>query len=242
MAEPSDRDQRIAQFIKATEQLKQGQYDLEVPASPLDDVGRLGQALRDLAHVLELRYREVQKIEKITTQINAGVLLDDILEIVYRDFRELIPYNRIGLSLIEDDGQTVRARWAQTDQSNMTITAGYSSRLAGSSLEAIIRTGQPRILNNLEEYLRHHPQSTSTRAILNEGIRSSLTCPLIANGVPIGFIFFSSASPDTYSETHVATFSTWRNNSRSSSKKDVWFPKSPHKKRQSNSRTTSCVT
>src|SRR5512140_836275 len=191
MAEPSSRDQRIAQYIKAAEQLKQGQFDLEVPASPLDDVGRLGEALRDLARVLELRYREVQKIEKITAQINAGVLLDDILEIVYRDFRELIPYNRIGLSLIEEDGQTVRARWAKTDQPNMTITAGYSSPLAGSSLEEIIRTGQPRVLNDLEEYLRQKPQSTSTRAILDEGIRSSLTCPLIANGVPIGFIFFS---------------------------------------------------
>jgi signal transduction histidine kinase len=206
MAEPSDRDHRITQYIKATEQLKQGQFDLEVPASPLDDVGRLGQALRDLARVLELRYREVQKIEKITAQINAGVLLDDILEIVYRDFRELIPYNRIGLSLIEDDGQTVRARWAKTDRPNMTITAGYASPLAGSSLEDIIRTGQPRVLNDLEEYLRQKPESTSTQAILNEGIRSSLTCPLIANGVPIGFIFFSSVAANTYSETHVNTF------------------------------------
>jgi signal transduction histidine kinase len=206
MAESSERDARIAQYIKATEQLKQGQFDLEVPASPLDDVGRLGQALRDLARVLELRYREVQKIEKITAQINAGVLLDDILEIVYRDFRELIPYNRIGLSLIEDDGQTVRARWAKTDQPHMTITAGYASSLAGSSLDDIIRTGQPRILNDLEEYLRLHPQSASTHDILSEGIRSSLTCPLIANGVPIGFIFFSSASANIYSKTHVATF------------------------------------
>jgi signal transduction histidine kinase len=206
MAESSEHDERIAQYIKAAEQLKQGQFDLEVPVSPSDEVGRLGQALRDLARVLELRYREVQKIEKITAQINAGVLLDDILEIVYRDFRELIPYHRIGLALLEDDSQTVRARWAKSDQLNMIITAGYSAQLAGSSLEDIIRTGRPRILNDLEEYLRLHPQSASTRAIVSEGIRSSLTCPLIANGVPIGFIFFSSASAHTYSDTHIATF------------------------------------
>ena len=206
MAESSDHDQRIAWYIQAIEQLKQGQFDLEMSTSPSDEVGRLGQALRDLAQVLELRYREVQKIEKITTQINAGVLLDDILEIVYRDFRELIPYNRIGLSLIVEDGQTVRARWAKTDQANPAITGGYALPLAGSSLEEIIRTGQPRILNDLEDYLRHKPQSTSTRAIVDEGLRSSLTCPLIANGVPIGFIFFSSISANTYSEGHIHTF------------------------------------
>ncbi len=206
MAESPKRDPRIAQYIKAAAQLKQGQFDLEVPASPLDDVGRLGQALRELARVLELRDREMQKIEKITAQINAGVLLDDILEIVYRDFRELIPYNRIGLSLIEDDGQTVRARWMKTDQPHMTITAGYSSPLAGSSLEEIVRTGQPRILNDLEDYLHHKPQSASTRAILDEGIRSSLTCPLIANGAPVGFIFFSNTTANTYSEAHIHIF------------------------------------
>jgi len=206
MAEAAHHDQRIAQYIQATERLKQGQFDLEVPTLPLDDVGRLGLALRELAQVLEQRYREMQKIEKITAQINAGVLLDDILEIVYRDFSELIPYNRIGLSLIEEDGQTVRARWAKTDQANLAISIGYSSPLAGSSLEEIVRTGQPRILNDLEDYLRHKPQSTSTRAILDEGIHSSLTCPLLANGVPIGFIFFSSISTHTYSEVHIHTF------------------------------------
>ena len=206
MAEPSYHDPSIAQYIQAVEQLKQGQFNLEVSTAPSDEVGRLGLALRELAQVLELQDRETQKIEKITAQISAGVLLDDILEIVYRDFRELIPYNRIGLSLIEEDGQTVRARWAKTDQANLSITGGYAAPLAGSSLEEIVRTGQPRILNDLEDYLRHKPQSTSTRAILDEGIRSSLTCPLMVNGVPIGFIFFSSISANTYSAAHIHTF------------------------------------
>ena len=206
MAEPTHHDPRIAQYIQAVEQLKQGQFDLEVPTTPADEVGQLGQALRDLARGSQLRDLEAQKIEKITAHINAGVLLDDVLEIVYHDFQELIPYNRIGLSLIEEEGQTVRARWAKTDQANLSIADGYAAPMAGSSLEEIVRTGQPRILNDLEDYLRHKPQSAATRAILDEGIRSSLTCPLIANGAPIGFIFFSSISANAYSEAHIRTF------------------------------------
>jgi len=73
MVESSDHDPRIAQYIQAVEQLKQGQFDLEAPATSSDEVDRLGQALHELAQVLELRDREAQQIDKITTQINAGV-------------------------------------------------------------------------------------------------------------------------------------------------------------------------
>jgi class 3 adenylate cyclase len=39
-----------------------------------------------------------------------------------------------------------------------------------------------------------------------EGIRSSLTCPLISTGKPLGFIFFSSRTPDNYKDVHVEIF------------------------------------
>jgi diguanylate cyclase (GGDEF)-like protein len=80
---------------------------------------------------------------------------------------------------------------------------GYSAPLAGSSLVAILETGRPRVLNDLEQYLREHPDSQSTRLVLSDGVRSSLTCPLAALGKRVGFVFFSSNRPGTYSERHV---------------------------------------
>ncbi len=199
-------DPRIPLYIHATERLKEGHYRLRIPLSPRDDLGKLGRALRDLARSLEIRYRELQKLDRIRAGINAGLLVDDILEKVYEDFREIIPYNRIGFSTIEENGQVVRAYWAKSDLPVMYLTKGYEAPLEGSSLQRIIETGQPRIINDLEEYLRNKPDSESTRLIVEEGIRSSLTCPLIASGVPIGFLFFSSARPYAYLNAHVEIF------------------------------------
>lgn len=202
----SHTDKRISQFIEVTERLKQGNYDLEVPGRAGDDeISRLGQALHGLAQTLERRYRQMQKLNEITSHINAGLLLDEILEHIYRGFQDVIPYNRIGFSLIEDNGHTVRAYWARSDHP-ILLGKGYAASLAGSSLQTIIQSGHPRIINDLVEYLEKKPASHSTHLVVEEGMRSSLTCPLIANGIPVGFIFFSSATPYTYSPAHVDLF------------------------------------
>ncbi|MBN1993836.1 MAG: GAF domain-containing protein [Anaerolineae bacterium] len=202
------QDPRISQYIEATERLKHGDYNIDMPVSPVDEVGKLGQALRELANTLEKHYRELQKLDEITSEINAGLLLDDILENVYHNFQALIPYNRIGFALIENEKPTTRVRacWAKSDQPRLTLCKGYSAPLAGSSLETILANDQPRIINNLEAYLAQKPESDSTRLIVEEGMRSSLTCPLIANGIPVGFIFFSSIQPNTYADVHVDIF------------------------------------
>ena len=124
------RDRRIPLYIEAIQRLKRGEYDLAVPVGP-DEIGRLGEALCDLASALESRNREAQKLDQITARINAGLLLDDILENVYHDFRGVIPYNRIGFSLIENDGQTVRARWAKSDQPEIKLTTGLRRAIGG---------------------------------------------------------------------------------------------------------------
>jgi signal transduction histidine kinase len=202
------QDPRISQYIEAAERLKRGDYKLDLPTNSVDQVGQLGQALRDLAQTLERHYRELKKLDEITSHINAGLLLDDILENVYRNFQKIIPYNRIGFALIENESPKVqvRARWAKSDQPKLKLNKGYTLPLAGSSLETIITTGQPRIINDLVEYLEKKPDSESTRLIVAEGMRSSLTCPLISNGVPVGFIFFSSIEPNTYADVHIDVF------------------------------------
>lgn len=200
-------DDRIPRLIEAAEALRDGRFGVRVPEVGSDDqVARLGTALNDLSSALERRWREVAEVDAIAARINAGLLLDDVLEDFFREAREIFPYDRIGFSLLESGGTVVRARWARSDLGPLRLGKGYAARLEGSSLQSILETGQPRILNDLVAYLESKPSSDSTRLVVEEGVRSSLTCPLVANGVPVGFMFFSSRQPGTYRDAHVDAY------------------------------------
>ena len=172
--------------------------DPKIYAASLEDAGEL---------VTHLREREEQfvKLIRITEQINYGVTLDEILDFLFEEMQGTIPYDRIGFSLIDRPRGMVVARWARSNRP-MRISQGYEAPLEGSTLEQIIQTARPRIINDLQHYLREKPDSQSTMLVVAEGMRSSLTCPLIVQGKPVGFVFFSSARKGTYSKNHVAFF------------------------------------
>ena len=154
---------------------------------------------------LRQREEELATLMRITERINRGLALEEILDFLYEEMRSAIPYDRVGLALIDLQQMTVIARWARSNRT-VLLESGYSARLRGSSLQQIVDTGQPRIINDLEAYLEEKPDSQSTMLIVDEGLRSSLTCPLIVQGRPVGFVFFSSTAKDTYRDVHVAFF------------------------------------
>ena len=199
-------DDRISLYRQAAEALRKGQFDIEIPIGVSDEVSELGVALRELAKTLKAQSEQSAMLARITQRINEGLLIDEVLDHVYENFFSLIPYDRIGLALLDEGQAVVRAHWARSEAAEIKLPLGYSAGLAGSSLESIIRTGRPRILNDLPNYLENHPDSDSTRRIVEEGMRSSLTCPLVVKRQPVGFLFFSSMKTNTYLEAHQELF------------------------------------
>lgn len=152
------------------------------------------------------REKELKTLLSITHQINTGLTVEKVLDYAYKTLHVIIPYDRIGFSLLEENDTVLRAYWACSKSPVIRIGKNYSAAMKGSSLEKVLQTREPRILNDLEAYLRDHPDSRSTKDIVAEGMRSSLTCPLIASGKPIGFLFFSSTEPHKYQDAHVGLF------------------------------------
>ncbi len=201
-----DSDQRVHNLIEIIEYIKEGNFNVNFTTEDQDEISRLGNAIIDLGKLLERRFLEMKKLLNVTSKVNSGLLLEEVLDYLFDNFRDLIPYNRIGCSFLSDDAKLLTAKWARSDADKIYISKGYSCKMEGSTLQKIIETNEPRIINDLEKYFENKQDSESTKLVLKEGVLSSLTCPLIVNAKPVGFIFFSSFQRFTYSGLHVSLF------------------------------------
>ncbi|MEK7743322.1 MAG: GAF domain-containing sensor histidine kinase, partial [Elusimicrobiota bacterium] len=114
------------------------------------------------------------------------------------------------LSFIEEDGARLVVRWCKAGYGATALKAGYGAGLAGSSLQGMLLSGKARIIGDLEDYLRARPGSESTRILVQEGVRCSLTLPLEAGGRPVGLLFLSSREPRALGVEHARILSQVR--------------------------------
>ncbi len=196
----------MKELLFALQSLKEGGVFRPVPADGNDDFAVLSRAINALGISVQQRVEELSQLLRITEKINSGLLLEQVLDEIYDSLKTVIPYHRIGVSFLEKDGRIVTSFWNRSDVSEIKLAKGYAAVMAGSSLQKIIETGQPRILNDLPSYLKEHPRSDSTRRVVEEGMCSSLTCPLVVSGKPIGFVFFSHKQRNAYQNVHIEVF------------------------------------
>jgi signal transduction histidine kinase len=144
---------------------------------------------------------QLRLLSDITEHLNSGKSVEELFQLLYVRLKELIPYHRIALALTDKAKAKIKVVAVKSDDATV-LGKGYTGEIAGSSLEPLIRDGRTRIINDLITHLKERPQSESTRLIVKEGMRSSLTLPLLSQGQAIGVMFFSCRDLHAYSPDH----------------------------------------
>jgi GAF domain len=147
----------------------------------------------------------INSVLKMTANFLNGSSLEKSLDFIYENFQSYIPFNRLGFALINETKTHTVLQWTKSDR-DIIVCKGFSGPLKGSSLQTILDRNQPRVINDLVEYMEDHPDSNSTELIIREGFRSSFTCPLVIDNEAVGFLFFSSDKINSYDPSHSEMF------------------------------------
>lgn len=167
------------------------------------------EAVVALGARLDQKYAEFRAVREFSESINDGYLLNDVMKNAFAILDTVLPYDRIGVSLIDEDRigyKWIRLEWVQANYEKLHLKAGHSAKLDQSALYDSVFGREPLFLNDLRKHFEKNPDSTVSAMLLKEGIHSNLSYPLIVHDEVIGFIFFSSLERDTYRNVHIDLF------------------------------------
>lgn len=187
--------QPLVEMVHILEDVAKGDLDRRLPVKGPREMQELAEGFNQMVE-------RVQTSLQLGGRLAMGASFEEIFDNIYDSFDRYLPYDRMGVALIDSATQTIRAERAQS-KAPVRLGVGYALPLDQSSLPEVIRSGRPRIITDFEAYIKEHPESDSTKLMIAEGMRSSITMPLKIDERPIGALFFSSMEPHTYERHHV---------------------------------------
>ncbi len=154
--------------------------------------------LKAQPHVEDLSREELRLLRTVRNRVGEFDTLAGAMDFVFEGTQSVCPCDRISMAFLEADNHHIVAKWTRATYDPLVLKAGYCEDTAQNSLGAVIQLGRPRIIPDLYEYLRGRPQSHSTAMLVQEGVRSSMTCPLTVGGRNVGVLFRSSRQVNAY--------------------------------------------
>lgn len=125
----------------------------------------------------------------ILADLNRELPIDEKLLAVHRVLKQHFDFvDRIAVALYDAKTGTVKT-FVSSDEGPSPLVH-YEARLSdASSLQEILKTGHPRIVDNLAIFASEH---VHTRKLQAHGFQSSYTLPMYISGHFLGFTFFNS--------------------------------------------------
>lgn len=187
-----------------------------------------GLGIRAMSNEIGNLLDGIIKSMSLIEEINTNMSFDDSLKHIYNSFGMYIPYSYIGIALFKSQDSDILVGSygigkTKLSDNEMTGILGYEVAVGETSLKAIMKSGEARIINDLEQYLEGKKVKGYNKIILNSGIKASITLPLVSNDICLGFIFFSSDRKDVYNENHVSFLNILSNSIAVSFQKNIFI-------------------
>ncbi len=140
-------------------------------------------------------YKDIDNQENLVT-------LEKLIPQLVKQIEYQVPIDRMAVAFIDTEDNVI-AESAYTKMNSIHLDPGYSVNINKTTLYYLRENNCGRIINDLENHYENINKSSSTQKILLEGIKSSITLPIIISDNCVGFLFISSRYKNTYNYSHV---------------------------------------
>ena len=148
---------------------------------------------------------EQEILKKINKNVASGIDLEEIFEILFKELKEIVPLDRFDAGFTEDKNQRIVLFYVKTNYDPPVLVKDYVMDVQGSIFQKSINTGKPCLINNLKKNIDDYTDVTAGY-LINDGIKSCLIYPIIAEDTRIGILSLGSKKPDSYTEHNLYFF------------------------------------
>jgi signal transduction histidine kinase len=142
---------------------------------------------------------EREVLGRINQKVAGGKTLSEILDFLFIEIGKIIPCDRLDVSFVEEEGRRLVLQYVKTTYDEILLKKGFTSDIHGSPIQKVFLNGHPSIITDMKIYSHERPYSESARLLHQEGIESSMTCPLIVEERPVGLLLCRSRKKNAYS-------------------------------------------
>ena len=139
----------------------------------------------------QMRPADLAALLKITSAFSSGWEVGEILDSLYDELQSILPFDRLEYAVVDDTGYRLITHWFRATYESKLIPVGYAYRRS----QRVATEPKYRVTaleNDMPAYARHRPPEHPVSLLVAEGMKSSLSCPLIVGDVVKGFLFFNT--------------------------------------------------
>jgi hypothetical protein len=125
-----------------------------------------------------MRGEELRLLLSITDGFNAGSDVDEILDTLYEGFDRILPFDRMEYAVVDDDGHALTTAWVRATYDTQSLRVGFR-HVRSEPISSSPKYRIPFLDNDLVAYARNRPDDHPVSLLVKEGVRSSLSCPLV---------------------------------------------------------------
>jgi len=157
---------------------------------------QLGVAIENarLIENLKEKVNQIKLINEISSVVNSSLSIGHIFRLAFSEIKQMINFDRASITLLKE-GHDLLEIFAIDTRRPTKLTKGVVAPTKETSAGWVATHQKPWINRDLKREMSFRSDS----ALLNEGIRSTISVPLFKDR-PLGALNLDSTAPGTYSE------------------------------------------